>query len=60
MKYIIALLLTLGINTAKAEAVATMPNEGQFYLMVYKCDIKSANDSFMLLIGLFIIFIYNL
>jgi hypothetical protein len=32
----------------------------QFYLMAYKCGIKWVNDLFMLLIGLFIIFIYNL
>jgi hypothetical protein len=28
MKYIIALLLTLGVHTAQAEAIATMPNNG--------------------------------
>jgi hypothetical protein len=33
---------------------------GQFYLMAYKCGIKRVNDSFMLLLSLFVISIYNL
>ena len=40
--------------------IGIYPNVGQFYLMAHKCGIKRVNDLFMLLIGLFIIFLYNL
>ena len=42
MKYIIALLLTLGINTAQAEAIATMPNNanGKIVLTNEICKFK--------------------
>jgi len=34
MKYIIALLLTLGVHTAQAEAIAQSPNEGGGFIVL--------------------------
>jgi hypothetical protein len=34
MKYIIALLLTLGVNTTQAEAIAQSPNEGGGFIVL--------------------------
>lgn len=43
MKYIIAILLTLGVNIAQAEAIATMPNEGggRVVLTNLPCEYKN-------------------